>query len=591
MLERVKFFLERLSGWKVALLISIGVFVYGYSEKGWNNTYINGDGLGYYAYLPAVFVYHDLSFNFIETYEKKHYLPGQHADFRQEVPGGIVNRYYIGTAVMQSPFFLLAHTFCLLTGHDADGYSSVYQYAVLFAACFYLFIGLWALTGVLSFYSPNLISKVIPLIFTLGTPLLYYTVYNPDFSHIYSFAVVNLFVLTALHFFKTPSPANLILLFVWAGLITVIRPVNILIVVMMPFFAGGWNTFRAGFAYAFKRVGASALGMVAAGSIVAIQLWVYYYQTGHFWVYSYGQYGFKFLKPHFIDILFSYRKGLFLYTPVLFVSLAGFYFLFRRSRFMAIYLFLFLCLVTYILSSWDFWTYGMTYGQRPFIEYYALFSILMAFVLANVRRFAGYMMVGILGLLVVHNLIQMSQHRHYILHWDEMDKEKYWKVFLRTDPIYYGYLWGPPQKIMDNADGYKRAFLFAIPKNCASSASDTSEIVLQPGELLPEITFKPGLDKDSLDIVLSFKVFPAANKLKKNVLHIDVFRKSEPSVDGSSFEITLRNLDPLTWNKVRKAIRLKKHTSGEEFVIRMWNTGKYNFGVKEFEVLEKAANN
>ena len=49
--------------------------------KVWNNDtsrkiLIASDGKGYYAYLPAIFIYHDLGFNFIDEYEEK-YFPGQ----------------------------------------------------------------------------------------------------------------------------------------------------------------------------------------------------------------------------------------------------------------------------------------------------------------------------------------------------------------------------------------------------------------------------------------------------------------------------------------------------------------------------------
>ena len=34
---------------------------------------IISDGKGYYAYLPAVFIYHDLNFNFLDSIEANYY--------------------------------------------------------------------------------------------------------------------------------------------------------------------------------------------------------------------------------------------------------------------------------------------------------------------------------------------------------------------------------------------------------------------------------------------------------------------------------------------------------------------------------------
>ena len=67
--------------------------------------------------------------------------------------------------------------------------------------------------------------------------------------------------------------------------------------------------------------------------IMAIQSVIYKLSTGYFWVYSYGEEGFNFGSPHFIDILFSYKKGLFLYTPIYLIALLGLYFMYKKNKF------------------------------------------------------------------------------------------------------------------------------------------------------------------------------------------------------------------------------------------------------------------
>ena len=44
-------------------------------------------------------------------------------------------------------------------------------------------------------------------------------------------------------------------------------------------------------------------------------------------------------------------------------------------------------------------------------------------------------------MLIPINIIQTYQYKEYILHWIDMDKEKYWQVFLKTDDKYKGLLW------------------------------------------------------------------------------------------------------------------------------------------------------
>ena len=53
---------------------------------------INSDGKGYYAYLPAIFIYNDLNFRFVEFYENKYYPPDRSVfkEFRVDVKGKTV---------------------------------------------------------------------------------------------------------------------------------------------------------------------------------------------------------------------------------------------------------------------------------------------------------------------------------------------------------------------------------------------------------------------------------------------------------------------------------------------------------------------
>ena len=57
---------------EIILLVYI-LFFLGFKapEKSWDRV-INSDGKGYYAYLPAIFIYHDLQFKFVEGYEAQY---------------------------------------------------------------------------------------------------------------------------------------------------------------------------------------------------------------------------------------------------------------------------------------------------------------------------------------------------------------------------------------------------------------------------------------------------------------------------------------------------------------------------------------
>jgi hypothetical protein len=45
------------------------------------------------------------------------------------------------------------------------------------------------------------------------------------------------------------------------------------------------------------------------------------------------------------------------------------------------------------------------------------------------------------------NLIQSYQYQKFILHWDQMDRERFWKIFLKTDRKYDGIFYRQPKVI------------------------------------------------------------------------------------------------------------------------------------------------
>jgi phosphatidylserine synthase len=135
-------------------------------------------------------------------------------------------------------------------------------------------------------------------------------------------------------------------------------------------------------------------------------------------------------------MLFSYKKGLFLYTPLFLVSLSGFIWLFRKKHFEAWSLLGFFALLVYVFSSWWNWWYGGSFSSRVFVEYLPFFAILLGyslnlFITKNIR----VLFISFIFLLILLCQVQTLQYRYLHIHWEEMTKEKYWDSFLRIDRI------------------------------------------------------------------------------------------------------------------------------------------------------------
>jgi hypothetical protein len=86
-------------------------------------------------------------------------------------------------------------------------------------------------------------------------------------------------------------------------------------------------------------------------------------------------------NPKIIQAWFSSNNGLFTYTPLMFLIIIGMVsMIVKRESNGKLFLAMFL-IATYIFSSWWNWWFGCAYGYRSFVEYYALFSFPLAYIL------------------------------------------------------------------------------------------------------------------------------------------------------------------------------------------------------------------
>lgn len=399
---------------------------------------ILADGKGYYAYLPAVFIYHDLNFGFFEEKEMSPLSdPKLFYDYRVYSNGHAINKCFCGTALMQMPFFIAAHAATKITDGQADGYSRLYPVFIQIAAIFYFILGLYFLSKLLKLYDFKTASIIIVLIaVTFGTNAFYYIVREAAMSHIYSFSLIAVFLFLSKKYFSHYKPAHIVILAALLGLIVLVRPVNVIVIFLLPFTASSWYNLKRGFFSAIHKPWHLAAGVCFFMAIVSIQMLVYKISTGSFFIDSYSEEYFEFLHPHISGFLFSYKKGAFLYTPILFISLLGLLYFRKTNRFQFFSILFFLLMMIYIFSSWCNWWYGGSFSSRVLIDYFPVFMILLAAALESFRNkvLKGFL-IGLLAGLLIVNQIQVYQYRYGAIHYENMDKQLYWENFLRIDKL------------------------------------------------------------------------------------------------------------------------------------------------------------
>ena len=404
---------------------------------------INADGIGYYDYLPSIFIHKDLYRKDV-IYSKDEETYKRIDSLNLYVRNGdyLLNKYTCGTAILESPFFIYTYLRTARTHDFLDGYQSVFQKAIYHSTLFYLFASLLFLKLILRNYKVKYyIVFLTQLLLVIGTNVSIYST-NDAGSHVYSLFAITAFIYFTQSYFTQKRIKYFLIACAFLGLIFLIRQVNIIIILFIPFIAGSYSNLREGILSLFKKPSILILGCSIIVSILFIQCLLWYLQVGSFITYSYAQESFNFWDPQIVNVLFSYNKGLFIYTPMIFISLTGvFWFVLKKEYYLFISWMSFFLFLTYIISSWWCWNYGCCFGLRAFLDFYPVFFIPFALMLNGKMNFVRIFILLISFVTIPVNAIQCFQYKEFILHWNLMDKEKYWKVFLKTDETFKGLVW------------------------------------------------------------------------------------------------------------------------------------------------------
>lgn len=399
---------------------------------------INSDGAGYYAYMPQWYIYPEKKgFTFLEDITTKYntvsFISGVSYDYKKHTG---TDKYYIGTSVCISPFFLGNHLIQKITKGDADGYSKSYQLSVSLAALFYWLLGIIGLIFFLKrFEISNFSISLLILIISLGTNLNYYAVYLPSFSHVYSFCAITWFLFFAKSWADKRKTKYFISLSLLLGLVFIIRPTNGMIVLFLPFLFNNWKDFQTELLSYFqsKKV-YLALALLVFCIPVFLQILNIHSQTGNWTINTYTTEHFDHLtNPKMREVLFGYRKGFFTYAPIMFLLIPSFLFLKRQGNYFLLGWSIVFLLFVYLTSSWWCWWYGGGLGMRPFVDFLSFLILPIALLFKYIPNWTKMISIAFIGTMIwVYQIFQI-QFNWNIIHYNDMTAKTFWQVFLQTD--------------------------------------------------------------------------------------------------------------------------------------------------------------
>ena len=418
-------------------IILTAVVLVNFSHHKWQSgTVIEHDIKAYYSYLPAAFIYNDLTLKFLDDNSRIF-----DEMWPVTLPSGnrmIVTSY--GMSLLYSPFFLLAHGYSLLdNSFEADGYSLPYSMALTFSAAFYLLLGLFFLRKLLKRYFKEWIVTFVILAVAVGTNLAYYATYEAPMTHCYNFALITVFTWLVIKWYESPSRKKAIAVGVLFGLIALVRPSNVLVFFILLFWdVKSWSDFAARLWFYIKRFD-FVLIMIFFFFLVWMPQFFYWKEvTGQWIFYSYStkDASFFWTNPQIYNILFSYKKGWFVYTPIMFIAFLGIFLLRKKLKEAFLPILIFTLLNIYVQSSWWSWWFGGGFGLRAFIDSYGIMAIPLAVVLdaASQKKFLKYVTPLVLVMLIWYNTFQLRQYTKGAIHFWWNNKEAYWENFLRLYP-------------------------------------------------------------------------------------------------------------------------------------------------------------
>ena len=395
------------------------------------NQVISWDVAGYYAYLPMLFIEHDVQLEKSWTYDVGLVALG----FPEHPSGnGKHQKFTMGMALLYTPFFAASHAYTLAVNPlEAHGFSMPYRVGIALAGLFYPLLGLSLLRRVLRHYVPDAAIAWTLVALFLGTNLFYYGTYRGAMSHGATFMLTAAMLFHADLWRRREQAWRLLVLGTLAGLILLIRPVNILI----PLAVAAMFTLDGRLPKGLlteKRL-AWAVGLAVAIGIPQLIYWKF--STGHWIVWSYGAESFFWSDPAWIQGLFSWRKGWMLYTPMAAFMIFGFWGLARKKPTWGLVVGLYLIVHAYITFCWWTWWYGGSFGSRPLIDTYALLALPLAVYFQRmleesqtwIRQLILAAVVGLVGL----NLVQTYQYNSGVIHHDSMSREAYFEVLQTFD--------------------------------------------------------------------------------------------------------------------------------------------------------------
>jgi hypothetical protein len=563
---------------------------------------LSWDVFGYYLYLPLTFIYHDLGLSdesLIPTILNQY---NNTATFYQamQMPDGVhVMKYTMGLSILDAPFFFIGHIAAKVFGFPQDGFSIPYQYSILLGGLIYSWLGLWVLSKVLKeFFRPSIAALTLVILVLSTNYLLHISMYGQNaMSHNHLFLAYSLILWLTIQWHKTRRLRTLIALAIVCGLAILSRPSEIVcLIIPLAWGVTDKNSFREKKQLLLAHKNQLIVFILILFLIGLPQLLYWKLYAGKWLFNSYGANageGFEFLHPYFFEVLFSFRKGWLVYTPVMVLGLAGFYFIFKYNRAVFLALLIYFICNFYIVSSWSCWWYAQSFSQRALIPSYPIMAIALGYFLTwlhgcstKLRYGFAFLFVALAGL----NLFQTTQYHKGVLHGDRMTREYYAATFGKLSVSENDQALLLIDRSFDGSESFRDSSRYALTSVeelnfNTSGASET--IVLQGDRSVCKLDsihiYSPAIerayelitDKDHAWLRITADVFTTESPEKNPFCLVTHLTHKGHAYKYKTFESVDMNLELNRWNTVQfDYLTPEIRRPSDPLKVYVWHMGK-----------------
>ena len=397
---------------------------------------IDGDALGYYAWLRSVAFDGDIDFS-----NDYRLLTDEFAEDSEELTplatGLVPNKWPPGSAILWAPLFLaVGAVVALLNLIGAqipfDGLALPFKVSAGVAGIAYATAGAWLCYDLARRIYPAASAFWATITLWLGGSLLYYSLVSPTYSHATSLFVVALFTHTWYRTRDRDDLRRFALLGVLAGLAGLVRSQDLIILIIPGLeLLDGIRERRWSLAAACRRL---AVLCIACAAVFAPQVWAWQTIYGTPVLNPHGGSAyFRWAQPEIVQTLFSTRQGLISWTPIVLFAVVGLPWLFRRDRLLAWIASVTLLLALYVNAAAVPWWAGAGFGGRRFVSYLPFLVLGLSAFLASRPMASRPALVRLASLFLIgSNVLFLLQYQLFMRGFHEIVPEypdDLWTVF------------------------------------------------------------------------------------------------------------------------------------------------------------------